>query len=144
LHLFSIELEDEEQTMFVCKALLKLSVLTALLFVVGCGGIGSNCQVTALNVAPATASADHTSAPPNNSQTFSASDLFSGSGCVGLASAALVSSNWTTSDPSVHLSASPATMVTATCTAAVAGPVTITATSASGATLTGKASLTCN
>lgn len=130
--------------MFVCKALLKISVLTALLFVAGCGGIGSNCQVTALNVAPPTANADHTAAPPNNSQTFNASGQFSGSGCIGLGTAALVNSNWTASDPSVHLSASPTTMVTATCTAAVAGPVTITATSASGPTITGKASLSCN
>lgn len=135
---------DEEQTMFVSKALLIVPIFATLFLLAGCGGIGSNCQATGLNVTPATASASHTAAPPTNSQTFNASSMFSGSGCIGLGTAALVSSNWTTSDPSVHLSASPATMVTATCTAAVAGPVTITATSASGSMLTGKASLTCN
>jgi hypothetical protein len=35
-------------------------------------------------------------------------------------------------------------MMTATCTAAVAGPITITATSADGQMLVGRASLTCN
>jgi hypothetical protein len=55
-----------------------------------------------------------------------------------------VNSNWTVSDPSVQLSASQATQVTATCTAAVTTPVTITATPVSGEMFTGKASLTCN
>jgi hypothetical protein len=57
--------------------------------------------------------------------------------------AAPVSSNWTASDPSIHLSASPTTQVTATCTATLANPATIRAVAVSDQTLTGQASLTC-
>jgi hypothetical protein len=75
---------------------------------------------------------------------LSASFQFSGNpGCPAV-TAALVNSNWTVSDPSVHLSALQATQVTATCTAAIATPVTVTATPVSGEMFTGHASLTCN
>ncbi|HSK42979.1 MAG TPA: hypothetical protein VLA83_03715 [Candidatus Binatia bacterium] len=87
---------------------------------------------------------DHTAAAPGNGTTFSASGLFTGSAVCAVNASALVNSNWTVSDPSVHLSASPTMQVTAPCTAAVASPVTIQATSASDATLTGKATLMCN
>lgn len=102
----------------------------------------SNCQVVGLSISPAIAAASHTAAAPGNSQMFSAFDRFQG--VCGLAAAALINSNWTASDPSVHLSASPSGQVTATCTAAVANPVTLTATAADGSGLTGQAALTCN
>ncbi|HEY2168033.1 MAG TPA: hypothetical protein VGJ30_00285, partial [Candidatus Angelobacter sp.] len=83
-------------------------------------------------------------APPANSQMFSASFQFSNNpGCPAI-TAALVNSNWTVSDPSVHLSSPQATQVTATCTATVTTPVSITATPVSGEMFTGHASLTCN
>ncbi|HZQ94327.1 MAG TPA: hypothetical protein VFA67_04910 [Candidatus Sulfotelmatobacter sp.] len=75
---------------------------------------------------------------------FSASYVVKGgSGCPAVL-AALVNSNWTVSDPSVHLSSSPATQLTATCTAAVSKPVAITAAPANGEKFIGQASLTCN
>src|SRR5215469_7122723 len=97
-----------------------VSLAVTLLVTVSCGGSvsGVTCNIAGLNVTPATAAVSHTAAAPGNSQVFSASD-HCGTG-------ALVSSNWTASDPSVHLSASPTSQVTATCTAAVTNPVTIT------------------
>src|SRR6476661_5204010 len=117
----------------------------ALLGMAGCGGTSSsNCTLTALRVTPGSMTVDHTAAAPANGTTFSASGLFTGSTVCPANTSALVSSNWTVSDPSVHLSASPAMQVTATCTAAVTSPVTVQATSASDQTLTGKATLMCN
>jgi hypothetical protein len=110
---------------------------------IGCGST-SDCGINGLNVTPATTTASHAAAAPANAQVFSASFQFKNNpGCPAI-TAALVNSNWMVSDPSVHLSASPTTQVTATCTAAVAGPVTITATPVTGEMFTGKASLTCN
>jgi len=128
--------------MVLGRSLYLAVVSLALASTVGCGG--SDC-VVGLNVTPGTANVNHSAASPGNSQAFNSSSHFSGnSGCVGLNMAARVSSNWVASDPSVQLSASPSPQVTATCTAAVANPVTVTATSADGKILTGKASLTCN
>jgi hypothetical protein len=118
-------------------------LLSAILPAAGCGGNPSNCDPTSLKVGPATAMVNHTAAAPANSQQFSATFQLK-DGCAGIATAALVISNWTASDSSVALSASPSGLVTATCTAAVAAPVTITANQAGGQMLTGKAMLTCN
>jgi hypothetical protein len=123
---------------------ISFSLLAGLIAIAGCGsGSNSDCTVTALNVAPATATADHTAAP-GNSQQFAASNLFTGTGVCTANASALVNSNWTVSDPSVHLSASQGEFVTATCTAALVSPVTIRATATADASLTGQASLTCH
>ena len=129
------------RTMFLCFLL-----FTMLLATTGCGGTSSNnCQVIGLNVAPPSATADHTALAPANGQTFAASVLFGGGSGVCTANTSVtVNSNWTVSDPSVQLSATQGFQVTATCTAALANPVTVTATAATGQPLTGKASLTCN
>ena len=121
--------------------LLLLSSAASFLFA-GCGGMNTtNCMVTALNVTPQSAVADHTSA---NGQMFSASNLLTGSGvCTGNTSA-LVSSTWTASDPTVHFSPAMGPQVMASCTTALAGPVTITATAANGQMLSGQARLMCN
>jgi hypothetical protein len=58
--------------------------------------------------------------------------------------AALVNANWTSSDPSVHLSAAQGSDVTATCTVALSNPVTIQASAVTDATLKGQATLVCN
>ncbi|HEX3587840.1 MAG TPA: hypothetical protein VH024_17705 [Candidatus Angelobacter sp.] len=116
----------------------------ALLAGAGCGGSSSNnCKVTALNVTPSSMTVNHTAAPPANSQVFTSTDLFTGNGVCTANTAAAVSSNWTASDPSIHLSASPTTQVTATCTATLINPAIIRAVAASDQTLTGQASLTC-
>lgn len=113
------------------------------LSIIGCGGNAPDCGISGLNVVPSSAMADHAATAPGNSQVFSASFQFkNSSGCVAI-TAALVNSNWTASDPSVHFSSTPTSMVTATCTAAVTNPVTIIATSADGQMLPGQASLTC-
>ena len=129
--------------MFVSKTLFAILLSLAFVLTIGCGGGSPDCGVNGLNVGPSAATVSH-AAPPGNSQTFSASFQFKNSpGCPAI-TAALVNSNWTVSDPSVQLSAPQATQVAATCTAAVAAPVTITATQVGGEMFTGKASLTCN
>ena len=130
--------------MFAGKILLVLLLSVVLVSTIGCGGVSPDCGVNGLNVGPSAATVNHAVAPPSNSQVFSASFQFKNNpGCPAI-TAALVNSNWTVSDPSVHLSTPQAMQVTATCTAAVATPVTITATPVSGEMFTGKASLTCN
>ncbi len=119
-------------------------IVSIALLSMGCGGNLVPCPVSAviaLNVSPATASVNHAVAPPGNTQAFLSQVA---STACGTTTAALASSNWTASDPSVQLSPSPNTQVTATCTAAVVNPVTITAVSADGRMLTGRAMLTCN
>lgn len=115
----------------------------ALLACAGCGGSSNNCTVTALRITPSSMTVNHTAASPANSQTFAATALFTGNGVCTANTAAAVSSNWTTSDPSIQLSASPTAQVTATCTATLANPATIRAVAASNQTLTGQATLTC-
>jgi hypothetical protein len=118
----------------------------ALLFMIGCGMNTPDCGVSGIAVGPQTAMVDHTAAAPGNTQVFSATVQFkANNGCaIAAGTAALVNSNWTVSDPSVHLSQSPTGQVTATCTATVATPVNITATSADSNMFTSKAALTCN
>ncbi|HET9364538.1 MAG TPA: hypothetical protein VFP71_06040, partial [Candidatus Angelobacter sp.] len=127
---------------FLSKLLAGICLSLALPLTISCGG--SDCGVTGMVIGPASATVSHAAAAPANSQTFSATFQFkSQNGCIGTATSALIVSNWTASDPSVHLSASPSGQVTATCTAALANPVTITASQVSGGTFTGKASLVC-
>jgi len=101
------------------------------------------CTVTALNVAPPSATADHAAAAPANGQIFTASNHFTGSGPCTQNASMMVNANWTVSDPSVHLSATEGSHVTATCTATLDKPVTVTATAVSDPKLTGQAMLTC-
>jgi hypothetical protein len=136
--------QQEETDMFAGKILSAALLPLALVSTIGCGGGSPDCGVNGLNVTPASATANHVAAPPGNSQVFSASFLFKNNpGCPAV-TAALVNSNWTASDPSVQLSASQGMQVTATCTAGVPLPITISATPVSGQMFTGKASLTCN
>lgn len=107
------------------------------------GGSSSDCKLVGLRVAPPSATVDHTAAAPANSQVFVASNRFDGDRPCPANTAMMVNANWTASDPSVRLSPKQGMQVTATCTAALANPVTITATYASGQTLTGQAELTC-
>lgn len=131
--------------MFAYRILVAFLLSTAFVTTMGCGGTSSpDCGIIGLNITPSSATVSHAAAAPGNSQVFSASLQFKNSpGCAAV-TAALVNSNWTVNDASVHLSASQASQVTATCTAAVTNPVTVTATSTSGGMFTGTASLTCN
>ncbi len=129
--------------MLAFRILAAVCLAATIFLILGCGG-GSDCGVNGINVTPSTATADHTAAPPGNGQSFSAFFQFKNNpGCPAI-TPAFVNSNWTASDPSVHLSSSPASVVVATCTAALPNPVTITATPADGEMFTGRASLTCN
>lgn len=128
---------------FASKLLAGVCLSLALPLAISCGS-SPDCGVTGLNIGPSSATVNHAAAAPANSQMFSAIFQFKAqNGCVASQTAALVISNWTASDPSVHLSPSPSGQVTATCTAALTNPVTITAAQASGGTFTGQASLVC-
>lgn len=126
--------------MVPCRVFLGVIFCAAILFMAGCGS--TSCQTVGLNVTPQSATVDHTAAAPANGQVFSATPGFS-AGCAGVATAALASSNWAASDPTVKLSSTLGPQVTATCTTVLPSPVTITATSATGQALTGQASLVC-
>ena len=131
-------------SMFAGKLLFVVLLSAAFASTIGCGGSTPDCGVSGLSIGPSAATVNHAAAAPGNSQVFSATFQFkNGPGCPAV-TAALVNSNWTVSDPSVHLSVPQAPQVTATCTAAVATPVTITATPVSGEMFTGNAALTCN
>ena len=123
-----------------------LSLLLAgiVISTIGCGGhtMMDPCTVVGLNVGPGSATVNHTAAPPANGQSFFANPKFF-SVC-GAATAVPLNSNWTASDPSVHLSPAQGGTTTATCTAALASPATITAISADANKFTGTATLTCN
>jgi len=135
---------ESEEWMMVRKIFLSVLALAAAVQITACGGNSTdmNCSVVGLQVGPTTSTVNHTATPPGNSQMFSATFRFTGSRCTA-ATAALINSNWSASDPSVQLSASQATQVTATCTTAVANPVTITAQQVGGQQFTATATLTC-
>jgi hypothetical protein len=129
--------------MFAARFFCGVSLGIGFLATMGCGGNGG-CAVSGINVVPSTATADHAAAAPGNSQVFNTAVTTSGD-CPGVGTSVLPNANWTASDPSVRLSTSPTSVVTATCTAAVVGPVTITATTPLGGLMfTGRATLTCN
>lgn len=119
------------------KFYLVLFLGTILLLASGCGGGSLNCG--GISVSPATATVNHGALPPANGQAFTATT----NPCGTAKTAAAVDADWTVSDPSVHLSPSPSTTVIATCTEALANPVTISATPVNGMTIA-QASLTCN
>src|SRR5215467_3544492 len=103
--------------------LLALSTLGCLA-VLGCGGHTTNegCKILSINVSPATSTADHTAAPPGNTQHF---DAFIGSvpqGC-SFITGNLFNAVWSISD-TVNVSVSNAqdsTRGNATCKGATAG-----------------------
>lgn len=123
-----------------------LSLLLAgiVISTIGCGGhtMMDPCTVVGLNVGPASATVNHTAAPPANGQIFGVTSRFSG--VCPAATAIPPTANWTVSDPSIHFSATQGSSVTATCTAALASPATVTATLVGNNMVTGTATLTCN
>ena len=126
------------------RTLIRFLFCASFIIVAGSGSASaSDCRVTALNVAPPSAAADHAAAAPANGQVFTVSNHFTGSGPCSQNAAMMVNANWTVSDPSVHLSANQGNHVTATCTAALAKPVRIKATAVSDPKLTGESILTC-
>jgi hypothetical protein len=129
------------------QCLLSLSALGCFALC-GCGGnTSSACKTLAINVSPATASVDHTAAPPGNTQHFDAFIAKSTPGCVHI-TGNIFDAVWSVSDPvnvSVDNGTGP-TRGTATCKAATAGAVTVTATAPAGdgTNVSNTASLTCN
>jgi hypothetical protein len=116
----------------------------------GCGGnsMASDCRITAINVTPATASADHAAPAPANTQHFDAFiAAVTPSSCVFI-TGNLSTVTWTVSD-SMNVSISNVqgpTYGTATCKGATVGAVTVTATrtESDGTKVSDTASLTCN
>src|ERR1051326_3616210 len=111
---------------------------------IGCGGhtMMDPCTIIGLTVGPASATVNHAAAPPTNGQSFVSNPRFF-SVC-GSATAIPLNSNWTASDPSVHLSPAPGGTTTATCPAPRVTPAPITATSADASKFIGTATLTSN
>lgn len=115
---------------------------------VGCGGHSTtnNCTITAIEVFPNPATADHTAAPPGNSVHFGSFAIF-GPNCSPPPPAVFEAVTWSVSDPvnvSIDNTQGPNFGV-ATCKNATAGPITVTAsgTLPSGKPASASASLTC-
>ena len=130
-------------------AALLVSLLIASLLL-GCGNSRSSCsQIAALNVSPATATADHSAAPPGNTQQFLAFEV-APPGCVTTQSSS-VRVTWSVSDlTNVTIGSTPGSSNygLATCVDATSGPVTVTANLPAslnaGTAVSGTATLTCN
>ena len=125
-------------------------LVPCFLFVVllGCGGKNTTmCKINSINVSPATATVNHAAAPPGNTQHFDAFIASEPSGCA-FALSNLPNATWSVSDPVNVSIANPPDPAfgTATCKAATAGAVTVTATvpAGDGTNVTNTASLTCN
>jgi hypothetical protein len=131
-------------------------VLLFLSLFAGCGETDCSSLI-AVNVSPQSATADHNAAPPGNAMQFAAFGT-APSGCIvpaigpknPIPQSSLNDVVWSVSDPTnVSISnAQDATYGTATCLAATAGPVTVTANLPAnrnhGKALAGTATLSCN
>lgn len=129
------------------RFLLALSTLGCFA-ISGCGGntTTTGCKILAINVSPATATADHAAAPPGNTQHFDAFIAKVPPGCAFI-TGNIFDAVWSVSDPvNVSVSNTDPTRGTATCKAATAGAATVTATAdaGDGTRVTNTASLTCN
>jgi hypothetical protein len=131
--------------MQTCASLVLLLLASGL---AGCGGTTTpKCgDIVQITVTPETATVDHTAAPPANSQQFRAFDV-PPAGCSPRISS-LSSATWSVSDP-VNVSVSNVvgpTYGVATCKAATAGAVTLTAVvpATAGGNVSATAALTCN
>ena len=116
----------------------------------GCGGTSmtSGCKITAIDVTPATASADHAAPAPGNTQHFDALIASVTPKTCTFITGNLFDVVWSVSD-SVNVSISNAqdpTRGTATCKGATVGAITVTATrsESDGTKVSDTASLTCN
>lgn len=127
--------------------LLLLAVLMAVCGA-GCGGTSPpDCSVAvALAVAPQTATADHSAAPPGNQISFVGLDMPPAS-CPPTPGAPRLDLTWSVSDPgNVTIGNTQGVDYgVATCKNATASPVTVTATGTNKLKMpiTGKAMLTC-
>jgi len=114
----------------------------------GAGGTSGCTITTTLAVGPASGTADHSAAAPGNQQKFTATELSSSitPGCAVPAVVPIVYPAWTSSDPIdvTVSSAADSTNGLATCVNATLAPVTLTATTGTGANAqTAKVTLTC-
>ena len=125
-------------------------LIPCCLFIVllGCGGKSTTvCKINSINVFPVSATVNHAAAPPGNTQHFDAFIASEPSGC-GFILSNLSNATWSVSDPVNVSIANPPDPAfgTATCKAATAGAITVTATvpAGDGTTVSKTASLTCN
>ncbi|HTE89603.1 MAG TPA: hypothetical protein VK639_11635 [Terriglobales bacterium] len=111
----------------------------------GCSSSGADCSIASVGVLPASATADHSAAPPGNSQQFVAVGAVP-KGCVPIP-AVLIDVTWSVSDTTnVTISNTQGqTFGMATCIGTTGGPVTVTATrpAVNGHSLSGTSTLTC-
>jgi hypothetical protein len=130
-----------------CRTRFPLPLLLAIVSA-GCGGKTQvDCTVAlGLDVAPQSATADHTLAPPGNKSSFVAADSVR-PGCIPTPGPIRLDLKWSASD-TVNTTIGNTPNVdygVATCINATPAPVTVTATGTNrlGATITGTASLSC-
>lgn len=124
----------------------KVVLLLSCCALAGCGSSTTVCKLTAINVFPQNATADHAAAAPGNQQQFAAFAASGTSGCA-VALSNLTNATWSVSDPvaaSIGNVQGP-NYGNATCLAATASPVTVTATvpAGDGTTVSNTASLSC-
>jgi len=128
------------------RALHSMTIASAFL-IAGCGS-DQPCSLVGLNIAPPTSSVDHLAGSPANSQQFTGSGQV-GPGCMGVTAAIRRDVTWSVSNSAVAQisNVNDATYGVATCTAASATPITVTAmldaTKNNGTQVTGTATLTC-
>ena len=132
--------------------LLRRALLTCtvggVLLISGCGDSNPSCSLVGLNIAPPTSSVDHLGAAPTSSQQFIASGQV-GPGCMAVTAAIRRDVTWSLSNTTAAQisNVNDATYGVATCTAASATPITVTATldatKNDGTQVTGTATLTC-
>ena len=126
----------------------KFVLLLSCCALAGCGGSNSTtvCKITAITVFPQNVTADHAAPAPGNEQQFLAFESGGTPGCVFTA-ANLTSATWSVSDPvAVNISnVQGPNFGKATCMAATATPVTVTATVpvGDGTTVSATSSLSC-
>jgi len=123
-------------------ASLFLTAIASILLACGSGVSSSSCQITGLNVSPASGTADHTAIAPGNQVQFGVSAKLP-QGCVQNFAALLAMATWTTSDPvNTNIVNPPNGYGLVTCVGATPQPATITASLGNG-NLSGTATLVC-
>lgn len=128
-----------------------LQIGAAFLMAAVAGGCGSKsmsgCKINSINVFPVSATVNHAAVPPGNTQHFDAFIASEPNGCF-FTQSNLTNATWSVSDTTnVSISnVQDSTYGTATCKAATAGAITVTATvpAGDGTTVSKTASLTCN
>jgi hypothetical protein len=140
-------LKNRDQGGLVMKNWATIVLLFSCCALAGCGSSTTTCKLTAINVSPQNATADHAAAAPGNQMQFAAFAASATPGCA-IALSNLTTATWSVSDPvavSIGINAQSPNYGNATCVAATVSPVTVTATvpAGDGTTVSNTSSLSC-